>query len=419
MERPQHRSTRTTRRRVGVTAALAGLAVAGGAGVAACGAGSSRTAARQDVAPAAAAPTTAPAPLSVLGTSPAAGTALASATEPVSITFSSPLAAGAATPAVSPATPGSWARQGATLTFTPAAGYAPYTPLQVVVPAGEAAADRGTLASSVTVTWTTPAPTTRRIQQLLAATGYLPLTFTPAAAAPASTTPTSATSTSTTPTSTAPPSTTPTSTTPTSTAPVATGAPVPVADQPGTFSWRWAGTPAGLQAAWSEGQANLVTQGAVMAFEADHGLAVDGVAGPSVWRALSVAVAAGQVDPRPYDYISVTTSRPETLTVWQAGQVVYTTLANTGVPAAATAPGTFPVFERFTSTTMRGTNPDGSKYVDPGIPWVAYFHGGDAIHGFVRPGYGYPQSDGCVELPPDHAQAVYPMDFYGTLVTVA
>ena len=48
---------------------------------------------------------------------------------------------------------------------------------------------------------------------------------------------------------------------------------------------------------------------------------------------------------------------------------------------------------------MEGTNPDGSHYNDVGVPWVNYFSGGDAIHGFVRPGYGWPQSLGCVEVP--------------------
>jgi len=38
-------------------------------------------------------------------------------------------------------------------------------------------------------------------------------------------------------------------------------------------------------------------------------------------------------------------------------------------------PMDFPVFVRYKVTTMRGTNPDGSKYVDPGIPWVSYFNG--------------------------------------------
>jgi lipoprotein-anchoring transpeptidase ErfK/SrfK len=68
---------------------------------------------------------------------------------------------------------------------------------------------------------------------------------------------------------------------------------------------------------------------------------------------------------------------------------------------------------------MTGTNPDGSKYSDPGIPWVSYFNGGDALHGFVRGSYGFPQSDGCVEMPPSHAEVVYPLTPIGTLVTVS
>jgi lipoprotein-anchoring transpeptidase ErfK/SrfK len=49
---------------------------------------------------------------------------------------------------------------------------------------------------------------------------------------------------------------------------------------------------------------------------------------------------------------------------------------------------------------------------------VSYFHGGDALHGFVRPGYGYPQSDGCVEMPISNAAVVFPLTPLGTLVTV-
>ena len=81
--------------------------------------------------------------------------------------------------------------------------------------------------------------------------------------------------------------------------------------------------------------------------------------------------------------------------------------------------GTFPVYVRYQVTTMTGTNPDGSKYSDPGIPWVSYFNGGDALHGFVRGSYGFPQSDGCVEMPPANAAVVFPLTPIGTLVTVA
>ena len=70
------------------------------------------------------------------------------------------------------------------------------------------------------------------------------------------------------------------------------------------------------------------------------------------------------------------------------------------------------------SVTMSGTNPDGSHYHDPGIRWISYFHGGDALHEFPRASFGTPQSLGCVELPEAAAAAVWPYTPIGTLVTV-
>ena len=67
---------------------------------------------------------------------------------------------------------------------------------------------------------------------------------------------------------------------------------------------------------------------------------------------------------------------------------------------------------------MSGVEPDGKAYSDPGIPWVSYFHGGDALHGFLRSQYGYPQSLGCVEMPFAHADILFPHTPIGTLVTV-
>jgi lipoprotein-anchoring transpeptidase ErfK/SrfK len=128
---------------------------------------------------------------------------------------------------------------------------------------------------------------------------------------------------------------------------------------------------------------------------------------------------SGQGDALPYDYVFVTKTLPETTTVYENGAAVYHTLANTGVAAAPTADGTFPVYARYTVTTMTGTNPDGSKYVDPGIRWVSYFNGGDALHGYPRGSYGFPQSVGCVEMPIANAGVVYPLTPLGTLVTVS
>jgi hypothetical protein len=68
---------------------------------------------------------------------------------------------------------------------------------------------------------------------------------------------------------------------------------------------------------------------------------------------------------------------------------------------------------------MTGTNPNGTKYNDPGVPWVNYFNGGDAVHGFIRSSYGFPQSLGCVEAPVSTAAQIFPFVQVGTLVTVA
>jgi hypothetical protein len=102
----------------------------------------------------------------------------------------------------------------------------------------------------------------------------------------------------------------------------------------------------------------------------------------------------------------------------QGGTPIFHTLANTGVSSAPTESGTYPVYLRFTVTTMSGTYPDGSTYSDPGIPWVSYFHGGDALHGFIRSSYGFPQSLGCVEMPFADAAVLWPRTPIGTLVSV-
>jgi hypothetical protein len=70
---------------------------------------------------------------------------------------------------------------------------------------------------------------------------------------------------------------------------------------------------------------------------------------------------------------------PETLTIWHDGSIVLSSPANTGIPAAPTANGTFPVYLRYLFQVMRGTNPDGSSYADP-VSFIGYFNGGEAVH---------------------------------------
>ncbi|MGP0031064.1 MAG: L,D-transpeptidase family protein [Acidimicrobiales bacterium] len=332
---------------------------------------------------ASAAPSTPPKPLTVVTTAPT-GTSVAGGSA-ITVQFSTDLAAGSPMPTLSPAVAGAWSALSPSLLQYQATGpLVPGVTETISVPGGSTGVvgSRGQhLAATVTSSFTVAPGSTLRLQQLLAQLGYLPLTFTPAAPV-------------TSPTQEADP-------------------------QAGTFTWRWANQPASLTSLWAAGVPNVITQGAVMNFEAQHGLTTDGEAGPEVWTALLAATQSGQANANTYDYVYVSKDLPETVTVYQNGAAVYQTPANTGVAAAPTADGTFPVYEHLTSTTMKGTNPDGSTYDDPGIPWVSYFNGGDALHGYPRASYGFPQSDGCVEMPIANAAVVFPYTPLGTLVTVS
>jgi lipoprotein-anchoring transpeptidase ErfK/SrfK len=192
----------------------------------------------------------------------------------------------------------------------------------------------------------------------------------------------------------------------------------PTIQTPGTFTWAYTSLPTSLSAQWQVGTDNVILHAAMMTFQSQHNLTVTGEVDPTTWTALLAAASANSVDPAPYNYVDVSMALPETLTLYIGGHAKFHTLVNTGAPGAPTEAGTFGVYERFLTTTMSGTNPDGSHYSDPGIPWVSYFNGGDALHGFIRATYGWPQSDGCVEMPFASAKTVFPHTPIGTLVTV-
>jgi hypothetical protein len=253
--------------------------------------------------------------------------------------------------------------------------------------------------------------------QLLATLRYLPVKF-----VAASTTTTTTTTTTTAPTTT---TTLPASTT--TTAPVtpalqsrlkALKKPSPTSLKKGSFVWRFPKIVGPLRSLWSVGTNNVVLQGALMNFQAVHGLSWNTGMTAETWQLLLQAAVKKQYDPNSYNYVVVSQSDPELLMLYVNGHHVYNSFVNTGVSSAPTASGTYPVYERFTVTTMSGTYPDGGHYSDPGIPWVSYFHGGDALHGFLRSQYGFPQSLGCVEMPFANAQHLWPYTPIGTLVSV-
>ena len=318
--------------------------------------------------------------LSVIATSPT-NNATVDATVSIRVALSSDLSPSSPLPTLSPSIPGTWERlSGSVLEFVQQAPFQPGQAVTITVPSNLTATSGARLTSAVTTSFQVGTMSITRIQQLLAEEGYLPVTFIPSMT--------------------------------TSSAQIQTG------DEIGTFAWRWNTLPTSLTSQWAPGQDNVVTRGAIMRFQDVHHMTTTGTITPAFEAALLADRQSGTMDPDPYTYVDVFKSLPQHLNLYSNGQVVYTTLVNTGIPGQDTASGTYPVYLRYTSTTMSGTNPDGSTYHDVGIPWVSYFHGGDALHGYIRPSYGFPQSLGCVEMPYANAGIVWPQTPIGTLVSV-
>jgi len=344
-------------------------------------------------------PTPTPSPLRFGSVTPKNKAAKVAFSSRITIRFSRTLATDTPLPVLKPRVPGAWRVTGSTLQFVPKGHLPVYTKVTVTVPGGPTggvlAADGGRLTTTHTSWFTVGGPSSvLRLQQLLAELGYLPLRFTV-------------------------PSGTGSGRVAAITREPATLDLISLKPISGSFSWRYRHIPGTLSAIWKRGSSTVLIRGAVMEFEADHRLATDGVAGRSVWTDLLRDAAHHKTTKRAYRYLEVSLAIPQTLRVWSCGGVVYHSLCNTGIASRPTARGTFPVYARYLSTTMSGTNPDGSHYSDPGVPYVAYFNGGDAVHGFIRGSYGWPQSLGCVELPYGAAAVVYRYDPIGTLVCVS
>jgi hypothetical protein len=290
------------------------------------------------------------------------------------------------TPLLDPAVPGRWRRPDThTLEFRPRGyGFGLDTHVRLRLPARFLVG--GARHSTRTIVWATPQASELRLEELLALLRYLPLQWRADVAD----------------------------------APRTTAGQLGAAVDPprGRFTWRYANVPPELARLWKPGTYNVIVRGAIMAFQNEHGLTVDGFAGRNVWRELIADVIAGTPRKGGYSYVYVHSSVPQSLNLWHDGRVILTSPGNTGVPAAPTQLGTFPVFEHIPVGTMSGTNPDGSHYHDPGIRYISYFNGGEGIHAFTRASFGTPQSLGCVELPLAAAAKVWPYTPIGTLVTV-
>jgi hypothetical protein len=383
----ERRPGRHRGRLIGITTAI--VAVLAGGGAYALTRGGGQPAGTPHSGPAAASQT---GPLRVESVTPASGTQQVDGSQPVRVTFSVPLSARSPQPSLTPPAPGSWQADGDQMVFTPAVPLSPSTLYRVTIPAGARSSAGHSLGAPMTAQFSTAAYSTVRLAQVLGQLGYLPMAWQQpylgmrvASSQPAG---------------------------------------VSLADQEalaydppsGLFTVQ-PGYPASLAGLWQQGSYNVVLQGAVMAFQSQHNMNINGNVGPALWNALFQADLSNARNPSGYTYAVASKGSPETLTIWHNGQVVLSSPANTGIPSAPTVDGTFPVYERFLHTIMSGTNPDGSHYSDP-VSFVSYFNGGDAVHYFPRGSYGSQQSLGCVELPYNAAQQAYPFLTYGSLVTV-
>ena len=272
--------------------------------------------------------------------------------------------------------------------FTPAKTLLPDSKVSINSPsslaAGPRAANGAALAKPISLSWTSEGGSVLRLQQVLASLGYLPFSWMPQA-------------------------------------PQTSLTPVQQMYSPvsGTFSPRYPNMPASLESSFQPGVDNRMTQGAMVAFERSNGMPAYVSIRPQLWTALLNAEASGLSNTKGYSYTTVVTTLPETITIWHNGTIVLHTLVNTGLPQTPTPNGTFFVYLRYPTQTMRGTNINGSYYVDHGVKWVNYIDGSVAIHGFIRASYGFPQSLGCIEMPVSQAAIAWKWLHFGSLVSIS
>jgi len=107
---------------------------------------------------------------------------------------------------------------------------------------------------------------------------------------------------------------------------------------------------------------------------------------------------------------------------YQGNTLVRTFLVSAGAPKTPTVTGTFSIYSKMTKKTMSGPNADGTRYVQPNVPWVNFFYKDYAIHGnYWRPNSYFGNinsSHGCVGVTPSEGAWIYKWAAIGTTVVV-
>ena len=106
----------------------------------------------------------------------------------------------------------------------------------------------------------------------------------------------------------------------------------------------------------------------------------------------------------------------QTITAYQGNTPVKSVLVSTGVSWHPTPVGHYKIYMKVASQTMSG-GVGAEAYYLPGVPWVMYFAGANAIHGtYWHNNFGHPMSHGCVNLTIDDAHWFYDWAEIGTPV---
>jgi lipoprotein-anchoring transpeptidase ErfK/SrfK len=117
--------------------------------------------------------------------------------------------------------------------------------------------------------------------------------------------------------------------------------------------------------------------------------------------------------------VDLTTKR---LYTYEKAARIRSFLISAGAPGTPTPTGTYAIYAKYSSQTMSGPNADGSRYVQPNVPWVNYFYSDFAIHGnYWRPAWYFGSvhsSHGCVGLRTGDAAVVYGWAPIGTPVVI-
>ncbi len=327
--------------------------------------------------------TTPPLPPTRLAALPAR--VLADGTAPLAVALSAPVSPSSPPPTLDPKVAGTWSIVGDAELFTPASTLQPCSRYALTVWARTSSTGHAQLGRRQTIGLRVACPPLAGLQQALARLGYLPAKLHPRYIVH-----------------------------------IATGAETRREAAEHAFHPPRGALAADLRDAppVQMGQLDETTRGALEVYQADRDLQVTGEPDSATWASVLYDETHDRRDRQPYTWVTVSESLPEMLDLHRGHRVVFTTPVNTGVPGAETEQGIFPIYARYVSTTMSGTDVDGTKYVVPDVPWVNYFNGGDAVHGYPRESYGFPQSNGCVELPIEAARTVFGMLAVGDIVIV-